>query len=668
MRLRMQTALLLALVAMSAQTLALKAYVTCNYTWPRNGHPLGTWLLNTETGDTTRIYRDLSDPPHFSPDGREVAGLLDNELVIMNNDGTNVRTLVRSSDFAINAGLYRSIAFGPNGIYWVQTNSGNTSKILMFCDRRTGQRQQLCDLSSHGDGMVQSFFVSNDGLRMVSWLHSETVTATFATLLGAPVVRSMGVWGHGPVLTADGGHVLISACSANYDLGAGNPAHRTWVVYDYASGSLANFQDRFVSPCSDYTAINGIVPVRNNDSLIGFSSEAVADQGPVTGYHIMNWRTHQLVCSIPASQLPGGAGEVWLGVLPNPHDTTPAIGLDKSSLQFVTVSGNPAAQNVTVTNLGSGTLGVVSAATSPAAAWLTVTRTGNGNSQSLQNSINVTGLADGVYQTTVTVSAANSSLAPTYAVQLTVGSSLNAPTSLTSGVLYSGSEIVLTWQDNTSTESGFVVQRSIAQTPFVEIARVPANMVTYTDTGLAAGSYRYRVLAYDATSSSAPSDTTSQTLSGNPRFAITSPVPGDTLVAGTQVHVRWSSEIVQLVEVRLSTNGGDTWITLNATGGIGTNDPAWGDFVFTVPNAPSADAIIRVQRYGDPATAVEAASLVIVPGAADVATRAGAVILRTALQNSARFTSSGATPVNLSYSLAPGDRAACASTALTAVL
>jgi FtsP/CotA-like multicopper oxidase with cupredoxin domain len=88
-----------------------------------------------------------------------------------------------------------------------------------------------------------------------------------------------------------------------------------------------------------------------------------------------------------------------------------------------------------------------------------------------------------------------------------------APTNLTAAAS-AGPRVTLTWRDNASNESGFVVQRCSFVTPattctnFAQIASVGSRStpgsVTYVDTTVTGGnSYRYRVAAFNAGSTSA---------------------------------------------------------------------------------------------------------------------------------------------------------------------
>jgi len=508
-------------------------------------------------------------------------------------------------DTYFNLGWLERVAFTDRGVWWVCTNADFSFKHLMFADRYTGAMQQVADLSAYGDA-VQGYCASDDGLHGMAWLHEATVTVTFPSHLATPTVRTMtGVWGHGPLLTPHGDRVLICAMGTDRDLGAGNPDHKTFVVYDYATGVLGTFLDRFpLASLPNKIGIGAQWVVRNNNDYLVFQTDNDRKR------YLCNWQTHAI------EELPilGGGGKVmeaWMGALPNPHTDAPAISLSKAHLDFSSVGANPASQNDTVRNVGTGTLATVTTSISPTSAtWLAVTRSGTGNTQILQNSVTVGSLAAGTYNATVTVSATNAPVSASYTVTFTLGTQVATASNLRLSVAYNGADITLQWQDNSTTESGFIVQRSVNGGAFAEAARVTANVVTWTSTGLGAGTYQYRVVAYDGNGQAAPSNTVSETLTGNPRFAVTAPRAGDTLRAGLSATVQWTCEITQLVEVLISTDGGENWIPLNEVGGIGTADPEWGQFTFTVPATPSM-AAVRVQNYGDPGTSITVSGLVI---------------------------------------------------------
>jgi len=75
-----------------------------------------------------------------------------------------------------------------------------------------------------------------------------------------------------------------------------------------------------------------------------------------------------------------------------------------------------------------------------------------------------------------------------------------APSGLTASArrVSSKAEVRLSWTDNASNETGFVVERCRGSTctDFAAIARLPQNTVSRTDAGLPRKTiYRYRVLA-----------------------------------------------------------------------------------------------------------------------------------------------------------------------------
>lgn len=94
----------------------------------------------------------------------------------------------------------------------------------------------------------------------------------------------------------------------------------------------------------------------------------------------------------------------------------------------------------------------------------------------------------------------------------------NTPVSL-SAVAISGSQINLSWQDASSNESGFRIERSLfPSSGFSQVGAVDANVTSYEDTGLAAGTYYYRVRAYNSCGNSGYSNTA---------FAVVPPPNGD---------------------------------------------------------------------------------------------------------------------------------------------
>lgn len=117
--------------------------------------------------------------------------------------------------------------------------------------------------------------------------------------------------------------------------------------------------------------------------------------------------------------------------------------------------------------------------------------------------------AAGTYNAVLTVTD-NLGATATAGVTVTVTADpnqINAPSNLT-GSGKKGSA-TLNWVDNSSNETGFAIERAPGTSggTFVQVGAVGANVRTFTQSGVARGAYRYRVKAYNATASSAYSNT-----------------------------------------------------------------------------------------------------------------------------------------------------------------
>lgn len=126
-------------------------------------------------------------------------------------------------------------------------------------------------------------------------------------------------------------------------------------------------------------------------------------------------------------------------------------------------------------------------------------------------------------------------------------------------------ELMLTWTDGSSNESGFSIQRSVDGGIFSEIAVCPANSTSYTDTAVAAGhTYTYRVQAVNAFGSSAYIErSVSGTVASSPiSLAVTS-------VSSSSISLSWSfqgqSGLTVLIERKTGASG--TWTQLATTYG-----------------------------------------------------------------------------------------------------
>ena len=117
----------------------------------------------------------------------------------------------------------------------------------------------------------------------------------------------------------------------------------------------------------------------------------------------------------------------------------------------------------------------------------------------------------------------------------------NAPSSLLATSSTSDS-IALTWTDNASDETGYVVQRSPDGAAWSQVAALGQNAAGFTDTGLSSGqAYYYQVYAYNSVGNSAFSNTSTATTMAPqlkdttpPVVSITKPQVGVKLGSPTQ--------------------------------------------------------------------------------------------------------------------------------------
>jgi len=136
-------------------------------------------------------------------------------------------------------------------------------------------------------------------------------------------------------------------------------------------------------------------------------------------------------------------------------------------------------------------------------------------------SYSATGLTDGTLYY-FRVRAANAARNSDYSGTASATTSVAAPSSLTATAT-SSTQIDLAWTDNSSTETGFKVERSTDNTNWTEIAgALAANTTSYSATGLTASTlYYFRVRAYNAGGNSAyTSSASATTQSGSSTYTI----------------------------------------------------------------------------------------------------------------------------------------------------
>ncbi|MEI6512251.1 MAG: multicopper oxidase domain-containing protein [bacterium] len=161
-----------------------------------------------------------------------------------------------------------------------------------------------------------------------------------------------------------------------------------------------------------------------------------------------------------------------------------------------------------------------------------------------------------------------------------------APTNL-AAVLQAGPQIQLTWMDNATNETGFVIERSVNGGAFAQLAApgplTGTGNVTYLDTTVVAGnSYAYRVYAKNGTLSSAYSNTVTVVL----RLPVAPSNLVATLNAGSQVSLtfRDNSNIETVFIMERSVNGGAFVQLVALAANAGTGNVTYLDTTVAVGN------------------------------------------------------------------------------------
>ncbi|MBN1673001.1 MAG: lamin tail domain-containing protein [Kiritimatiellae bacterium] len=148
----------------------------------------------------------------------------------------------------------------------------------------------------------------------------------------------------------------------------------------------------------------------------------------------------------------------------------------------------------------------------------------------------------------------------------TVGTPPAAPDNLTASAA-SSSRINLAWRDNSNNETGFKLDRRMSgASSWDRVATLGANVSTYADSGLPAGTlFYYKVQAYNADGNSPYSAVAStSTLEGPPA----APANLTATAAGTdRVQLAWSDQSGNETGFRIERRtGGGAWATLTTVG------------------------------------------------------------------------------------------------------
>jgi hypothetical protein len=177
-------------------------------------------------------------------------------------------------------------------------------------------------------------------------------------------------------------------------------------------------------------------------------------------------------------------------------------------------------------------------------------------SASIDAGVAIPGITDGFAGTAPDIGAFEAGVAPWTAGSTLTGDPTggptvavpSAPTNLTAAP-EGTSAIRLNWTDNVSDEVGFRLERHAGDGSFQLVATPAANATTYLDVALAAGTYTYRLRAYNAAWDSANTSSASATILGGPLYTTTEFTPtADTWVRSDQPAANYGSTTAFVVQ------------------------------------------------------------------------------------------------------------------------
>jgi hypothetical protein len=297
----------------------------------------------------------------------------------------------------------------------------------------------------------------------------------------------------------------------------GGSGQRVFNVNVNGAPVLTNFD--IVADAGSLTADDKTFPVTVTDGMLQIDVIGVVGRGLLSGIQVLT-----------------GGGSV-------PPPQIPVLTVSTNSAAFAGTAGgaNPAAQSISITNTGGGTLTWTAAKTQ---AWLTLS-TSSGSGAGTISMQPVTGsLAAGIYTDTVTISAPGATpTSKTVAITFTIGAALPSIGSFTTSQtsITAGQSATLSWA--TSGGTSVSIDQGVGAVSASGSATVsPASTLTYTLTAANSAGPATRTVTITVNAQTAPpppgnsSNTDQFVANSNPSQA---PTGGQVLYNGIQLPQAW---------------------------------------------------------------------------------------------------------------------------------
>ncbi len=544
-------------------------------------------------------YYDDVPSAYIAPDGKTIAVRCEQDLYIMNNDGSNIRKFNPSGWPPTIDDKGRDWYYTSKGVFW---NDGGSLK------RFVPETEQTTRVNKSGNAGPQStLWMSADGRKGFTRRHVLfTVSSDYSSAEFYDTDIKGCVSGHGNTVTAGGSYVCYNGFG-----------HKNLFVVPFTDELLQlirNSSDCPESAVGTYSIptyeltnekikmTNWFAPrqVVNHDTLVLIAGGYV---GP-RHWAIVNILDSSFVYTAGPEEGINNLCNGYVGPLPEPDRNAPYLSLDKESLVFSAMAQQPPAQDVIVKNSGTGTLSQLSIKTDPSSvSWFELDISDNGtDTVTISNTVKTSVVSDGEYTCSVIISGGGATNDVEYSVTFTKGGNLAPPNNFAADITGDSLQTVtLTWTDNTSDEDGFVIERIDEDSTWQEIARTKAGATEYADENVALGTFNYRIRAYkDGIHSSYATLSTPVTVSGIPWIKITQPSKKEEVIKpGSTYAIKWHTNKIN--NIRIFLTYGIEKKELTGQGGIEKGqDSNWGNYQWSVPDTQITAAKISVQQYGPP--------------------------------------------------------------------
>ncbi len=272
-----------------------------------------------------------------------------------------------------------------------------------------------------------------------------------------------------------------------------------------------------------------------------------------------------------------------------------ALSTEEVTLNVREDDSNPSAACIDVTNAGNGTLGGLTA--NETASWLSTRIEGGGNSFRVCNTVDLRELTAGSYSTRVTLQATGAAASAAYVVNLNVASSGEAATLVVmpeSTVVAPGQSVTFAAEARDSAgvavdaliswfRSGGLGTLSDLQGPttvYTAPESAPHSVMLEARCGYIKRYIRIRVDS-----------------NATPFITVLAPRQGLEVSPDTTIHIEWTTNVVNRVNLSYCVDGGDNWILLEDYSIDQGVDSTWGKYPWRVPNRPGDTCLIRITDY-----------------------------------------------------------------------